>query len=111
MNAARTTLGLWLLLQLLFGSLHSPVAPPAQGPLTAAQWRDDAARPDGADALAEHPRVQRTPSQSADDMLPGAGAACPHPAGPQAQPAPATPGRIGTPVHAAYRARAPPAAA
>nr|WP_186329801.1 hypothetical protein [Variovorax boronicumulans] len=111
MNAARTTLGLWLLLQLLLGSLHSPVAAPAQGPLTAAQCRDDAARPDRADALAEHPRVQRTPSPSADDMLAGADVLSPHPAVLRAQPAAATSGRIGAPVHAAYRARAPPQAA
>jgi hypothetical protein len=111
MNAARTTLGLWLLVQLLLGSLHSPVAPPAQGPLTAAQWHNDTARHDRADALPEHQRVQRTTRLGADDMLVGAGPAIPQPAGPQTQPASAMPGRAGTPALAAYRARAPPPAA
>ncbi|MGC3985843.1 MAG: hypothetical protein QM777_14625 [Pseudorhodoferax sp.] len=111
MNAARTTLGLWLLLQLLLGGLHGPVAPASPDERPAAQWRDGTAGHDRADAATDHQRVQRTASPSADDMLAGPGTAAPPPAGPQAQPAPFTPGRAAAPALAAYRARAPPPAA
>ncbi|PZP96191.1 MAG: hypothetical protein DI587_20675 [Variovorax paradoxus] len=111
MSAARTTLGLWLLLQLLLGGLQQAVAPAAQGERAAAQWRDGSAGHERADALVEHQRVQRTTTPSAEDMLVGPGAPTPHPTSPQAQPAPAAPGRAAALVLAAYRARAPPPAA
>lgn len=111
MHAARTTLGLWLLLQLLFGGLHSPVVLAPQGEPTAAQWRDGSAGHDHADALVEHPRAQRATSPSTDDMLVGPGTFFLHPAGPQAQPVAATPDRGTALALAAYRARAPPPAA
>ena len=111
MHAARTTLGLWLLLQLLLGGLHSTVVPAPQVDRAAAHWRDGTAGHDRADTLVEHPRAQRTTSPSADDMLVGPGAFLLHPAGPQARPVAATPDRGATPALAAYRARAPPPAA
>ena len=110
MNTARTTLGLWLLLQLLLGGLHGPAAPAPQGETLATQWRDETARHAHAGARVEAPRAQRTTTPSADDMLAGTGAPIPQPPDRQAQPASPTPGRAASPALAAYRARAPPPA-
>ncbi len=111
MNTARTTLGLWLLLQLLFAGLHHAEAPVTQDERAPAEWHDGSARHDRADALVEHQRLQRTTTPSADDMLAGPGAPTPHPTSPQARPSPAAPGTTATLLLAAYRARAPPPAA
>lgn len=106
MNTARTTLGLWLLLQLLLG----PAAPAPQGEALATQWRDETARHAHAGARVEPQHTQRTTTPSADDMLLGTGAPIPQAPAPQVQPASATPGRAASPALAAYRARAPPPA-
>ncbi|WP_082525114.1 hypothetical protein [Pseudorhodoferax sp. Leaf274] len=111
MTAARTTLGLWLLLQLLLGGLQGGDAPALHVEASAAHWHGDTARRDRADALAQRQHAPRTASLSADDMLAGGRAPTLLPAGPQPRPCIATPGRAGAPVLAGYRARAPPSRA
>ncbi|WP_326533611.1 hypothetical protein [Pseudorhodoferax sp.] len=115
MKAARTSIGLWLVVQLLLGSLLGHAAPPQPGeaPVQATAvpllWHGDATgQRDCADFVAERPLAKRAGNAPCDDALPGGSPAAPRPAHAHVLQSAAPALAHATPASTRYRARAPP---